>query len=89
MCSKGVKCSRRGAFQIFDPTSLPCDDPDMPIDDITGPTATTEGSTKPKKDREKDKDKDRGDKDESKTGLRGGTGAAGPLIQMPGQEKTE
>ncbi len=73
---------------VDDPT-VPDDIPDMPIDDITGPTATTEGSTKPKKDKEKDKDKDRSDKDESKTGLRGGTGAAGPLIQMPGQEKTE
>ena len=70
---------------VDDPT-VPDDIPDMPIDDITGPTATTEGSTKPKKDKDKDKEKD---KDESKTGLRGGTGAAGPLIQMPGQEKTE
>jgi small subunit ribosomal protein S1 len=75
---------------IDDPT-VPEDVPDMPIE---GPeaekameaakTAREKDGGKEKKDAGKKKEKE---KEEDKEGLRGGTGIAGPLFQLPGDKK--
>src|SRR5262245_62139782 len=73
---------------VDDPT-VPAEIPDMPIE---GPEAekAMEEKTKAAAGKEKDKDKEK-EKDADKTKLRGGTGTAGPLFQLPGEsgEKKE
>src|SRR5262245_28404355 len=67
---------------VDDPT-VPDEIPDMPIEGEEAEKAMEERAKAAKeggKEKEKDKDKDK----EEKKGLRGGTGTAGPLIQLPG-----
>jgi small subunit ribosomal protein S1 len=76
-----------------DDNTVPDDVQDLPIE---GPEAEKAMEEKLKATREKEakKDKDAGkdsgkkkDDDKDKEGLRGGTGAAGPLFQLPGDKK--
>jgi small subunit ribosomal protein S1 len=80
------------SMRNVDDNTVPDDIPDLPIE---GPEA--EKAMEATKAREKEKEKDVGkekkeagkkkEKDEDKEGLRGGTGAAGPLFQLPGDKK--
>jgi len=69
---------------------VPDDIPDMPIEMDEQPT---KGSERPEKEEKSGKgEKEKGGKDKGNPNLRGGTGAAGPLIQMPaagGEEEKE
>jgi len=51
-------------------------------------TAREKEGGKEKKEPGKKKEKEK-EKEEDKEGLRGGTGAAGPLFQLPGDKKSE
>jgi small subunit ribosomal protein S1 len=88
------------SMRNVDDNTVPDDIPDLPIE---GPEAekAMEATKVREKEREKEKEagggaaapkKDTGkkkekEKEEEKEGLRGGTGAAGPLFQLPGDKK--
>jgi small subunit ribosomal protein S1 len=76
------------SMRNVDDATVPEDVPDLPIE---GPEAekameATRAAREAKKDAGKKKEKE---KEEDKEGLRGGTGSAGPLFQLPGEGKSE
>jgi small subunit ribosomal protein S1 len=81
------------SMRNVDDATVPDDIPDLPIE---GPEAekAMEEKIKPAKEKDKEKDKKEKEKDKEKDKdkekeLRGGTGIAGPLFQLPGDKKEE
>jgi len=74
------------SMRNVDDPSVPDEIPDMPIEGPEAEKALEEKGKAGGKEKEKDKDKDA-----EKAKLRGGTGTAGPLFQLPGEkgDKTE